>query len=88
MARRNCESYVSRAIWHGEVGCSGKREHENTGKTGSWPVCCLRAEKVHGGERWKLIATRERSHDAHTREGKKSNMEAQKVRVTHMQSSK
>lgn len=67
MAWRNCESYVSRAIWHGEVGCTGKRElYENMGKTGSWTMCCFRAVEV-----WKLIPTRERSHDAHMRKRKK-----------------
>lgn len=50
--KRNCESYVSGAIWHGDVGCTGKRKlYENIGKTGSWTVCCYRAEKVHGRER-------------------------------------
>ena len=35
MARRNCDSYVSRAIWHGEVGCTGKRELDDESKRGT-----------------------------------------------------
>lgn len=59
---RNCESYVSSAIWHGEEKWAAlEKEYENMGKTSSWTVCCFRAEKVDGGERererWKLITT-------------------------------
>ncbi len=46
MAWRNCESYVSSVIWHGEVGCSGKRElYENMGKTSSSTVCCFKGRE-------------------------------------------
>ena len=46
---RNCESHVSSAIWHGEVGCTGKKSMRTWGKTGSWTVCRFRAEKVDEG---------------------------------------
>lgn len=46
MAWRNCESYVSRAVWDGEVDCPGKREHVRA--QGRQAVCCLRPENVHG----------------------------------------
>lgn len=73
MAWRNCESYVSRAIWHGEVGCTGKRElYENMGKTGAWTACRFRTEKV---EREMETTLHDKDNDAHTRERNKSSME-------------
>lgn len=58
-------------VKHGEVGCTGKRELCNAGNSGS----CFLFQGREGSERWKLITTRPRSHDAQMIDWKKSNTE-------------
>lgn len=75
MSWRNRESYVSRAMWHGEVGRAGKKSelYESMGKMDSWTVRCL---KAHSGEREGErgrdgnLSQQEKEHMMHRREEK------------------